>query len=174
MESARETAGKVVWRPLRELDLAAVPACVHELICETGSLTRALRRLCGREELRLRVVAERPVASKVARVREVVMSCGATPWVFAQTVIPARTLRRNPWLGQMGARPLGDALFDRPDTERAELRFGHLPGDDPLTVRALEEAGLDAAMGPLWARRSDIHIRNEGLTINEVFLPDLA
>ena len=151
----------------------AVPTRVRALICEAGSLTFALRRMCGERELRLRVIDERPVASHVARVREVVMSCGETPWVFAQTVIPARTLRRNPWLEQMGERPLGDALFNRPDTERAQLRFGYLPGEDPLTVRALAQSGLQPAAGPLWARRSDIHIRSEGLTINEVFLPDL-
>lgn len=174
MESARETAGTVVWRPLDELDSAAAPARVHALICESGSLTRALRGLCGKRELRLQVIDERPVASHVARVREVVMSCEATPWVFAQTVIPARTLRRNEWLEQMGQRPLGDALFNRPDTERAELRFGYLPAEDPLTVRALAQSGLDQVSTALWARRSDIHIRNDGLTINEVFLPGLA
>ena len=174
MESARETAGEVVWRPLDELDAVAPPACVRALICEAGSLTCALRRMCGERELKLRVIDERPVASHVARVREVVMSCGATPWVFAQTIIPARTLQRNPWLGQMGERPLGDALFNRPDTGRAQLRFGYLPVDDPLTVRSLAQSGLEPAAGPLWARRSDIHIRSAGLTINEVFLPDLA
>lgn len=172
-ESVRETAGPVVWRPLSELDDAAVPALVHGLLCESGSLTRALRELCG-ADLVVRVVNERPVASKVARVREIVMSCHGTPWMFAQTVIPAATLRHNPWLAEVGARPLGERLFARADVGRSELRFGCLPPTDPLHARAVSIAAADPGRDDLWARRSDILIGGLGLTINEVFLPGLG
>lgn len=160
----------MTWRPLSELESAPVGGPLRALLGVAGSLTRTLREQCA-DGFRLRLLGERPARSIAARVREVVMLCGETPWVFAQTVIPDATLAEHPWIAQLGDTPLGDTLFDRPGVERCELRFGRLAAGERLYERAIENAGLVEAPPALWARQSVIRIGERELSVNEVFLP---
>lgn len=170
MALARKKTKAMVWQPLSELDAAPIDARLRGLIGVAGSLTHTLREQCA-GGFRLRLLGERPAPENSARVREVIMLCGDTPWVFAQTVIPETTLATNPWLAQLGDQPLGDRLFEREGVQRHELRFGRLPAGDELLERAQSCAGLEAHSGALWARRSTIALGVHELFVNEVFLP---
>lgn len=167
---ARKKSKPMVWHPLSELDSAPVAAHLRPLIGVAGSLTQTLRRSCN-GGFRLRLLGERPALTSPARVREVLMLCDETPWVFAQTVIPDSTLSEYPWLDRLGDTPLGDTLFDRDGVERRELRFGLLQAGERLYERAVLRAGLGELPEALWARRSVIRIGAHDLLVNEVFLP---
>lgn len=174
MALAHELQQRVInWRPLTELDTTTVEPPLRNLITVVGSLTRSLRELC-QDDFRLRLIGERPANGLAARVREVLMLCGDTPWVFAQTVIPDAALLNNRWLNELGDRPLGDTLFEHGDVERLRLRFAELPASDPLFQRAIKDAGLGHKPVSLWARSSALRLREHELSVNEVFMPALG
>ena len=62
--------------------------------------------------------------------------------VFAQTVLPASTLARYPWLRELGDSPLGEALrrVDEP-LEREPLEYAELPAEHPLARAARRRRG---------------------------------
>lgn len=158
------------WCRLDELDAERIDNGLRELIVEAGSLTRTLRRRCN-GAFRLRLLGEHKTTDGAASVREVVMLCDRTPWVFAQTVMPEETLASNAWLRGLGEQPLGDTLFERPGVERSGLQFRSLVAGEVLFDRAVTRTGLTAPPASLWARRSVIMLGSHRLTVNEVFLP---
>lgn len=161
---------QVVWQALSDAAALAIEGSIRELVTHTGSLTRRLRDLCG-GRFSLQLLGERNRRDAPGRVREVLMRCGDSPWVFAQTVIPQATLADHPWLSELGDRPLGDSLFERPNVVRDGLYLACLTPGHPLYERAVRDAGLPDAPDALWARRSVIRIHESGLSINEVFFP---
>lgn len=162
--------GDALWQSVSGRTLAPVDERIRQLIGITGSLTRGLRSLCG-DRFKLRLLGEREARDGRGRIREVLMLCGELPWVFAQTVIPQTTLRRNPWLSRLGERPLGDSLFERPHVERSGLFLARLTPGHRLYERAVADAEIAGRPEALWARRSVIRILESELSINEVFFP---
>lgn len=148
------------------------PRGIRQWLLDATSLTERLRERCtGRFRVELLDQGwERPLPSECralrlrhrewALVRQVHLLCDHEPWVFARTVIPARTLRRRPRLARLGERPLGAVLFadgavHRDGLEVARFRPGqHLSGGD----------------GAQWARRSVFRIGRRPLLVTEVFL----
>jgi chorismate--pyruvate lyase len=107
-----------------------------------------------------------------AMIREVLLCSGATPLVFAHTVIPLDGLR-GPWqkLAGLGNRSLGSALFADPRVARFPLAYRRLNRRHPLYRAA---APYLAAPAPtLWARRSQFALTGHLLMVTEVFLPSL-
>lgn len=149
---------------------------------DPDSLTRRLQRACG-PRFHVRVLAQgwgRPLASerqalgmkRGGRVllREVCLMCGATPWVFARTVIPVRTLRgRQRRLARLGTRPLGAALFADPGLRRGEVEVARLIPADGIYERAVPGGGAEV----VWGRRSVFTLRGKPLLVSEFFLPAL-
>jgi fumarylpyruvate hydrolase len=90
--------------------------------------------------------------------------------VFAQTVLPASTLARYPWLRELGDSPLGEALrrVDEP-LEREPLEYAELPDQHPLALAAR----TGAAEALLWARRAVYRLGGLPILVQEVFLPEL-
>ncbi len=172
------SAAPEVWRP-RDAFGERFPAGVRgDLLATRSSMTAALRRLCD-GGFRLRVVAEHPVsldayqrgelAGDGGTVREVLMGCERTAWLFAQTLVPEPTLAACPWLAELGDRPLGDALFARDDVERSDFLYALLDDEAPL-CRRIRDVLPDARPGPRWARRSYFFVAGRALLVNEVFL----
>ncbi len=157
------------------------PADVTSLLRCEASLTAALREHSN-DRLTLQVMREEAadlgslqkgvLTSNRGMVREVVLSGNATPWVFAQTLIPVATISAHPWLGSMGGRPLGDALFHRAGVTRTPLSFAAL-GPGMALYDRVADLGLLAGAQSLWARRSYFVLGAERLLITEVFLPTL-
>ncbi len=164
-----EQVPEIRWSPAGSAPTPA-SSSLRELIGITGSLTRQLRQRCN-GAFRLDLLGERRRAESQALVREVLMCCGDTPWVFAQTVIPETTLSANGWLAELGERPLGDTLFDRPNVSRSGLYVAQLVPGQRLYERALGDALTGERPDELWARRSVIRIVDAELSINEVFFP---
>jgi len=148
---------------------------------DRGSLTERLQERC--REFRVRPICQKLARSlfdeaslvglgwrRLAVTREVYLYCGATPVVFAHSVVRREGLRGAwRWLGTLGARPLGAALFADPGVKRTPLMFRAIGRHHPLFRRAT--ALLEAPPRALWARRS-IFLREEvPLLVTEVFLP---
>jgi chorismate--pyruvate lyase len=165
------------WR--RGLSSATLP--YRPWLADRGSLTRRLKERCPRFSVRpLRQALGRPLSDErellglrrgeMALVREVCLLCGATPVVFAHSVLRAGDLRGvwNP-VSRQGAKPLGEALFSDPRVARAPLEFRELGRHHPLYRRACAVLRLPPAR--LWARRSLFTLHGRPLLVTEVFLP---
>lgn len=156
---------------------------MREWLEHSGSLTRRLRRVGGRD-LNLEVLGEDweqsadddvsmlgSAAGRV-RVRRVRISAQGAPLVFACTRMPPETLARHPWLGRLGRKPLGEALADRTDVTRTPFEFAALPASHPMVRDALKNT--DITPGKMWSRRSLFLISESPILVYEIFLPDLA
>lgn len=170
LEKQFEPTDQVVWQPLSEVVSLSINAPLRDLITHAGSLTSRLRDLCS-GGFNLQLLGERNRQDAPGLLREVLMLCGNSPWVFAQTVIPQSTLADYPWLSELGNRPLGDSLFERPHVVRDGLFVACLAPGHALYERAVRDAGLATSPDGLWARRSVIRILDSELSINEVFFP---
>jgi chorismate--pyruvate lyase len=103
-------------------------------------------------------------------VREIELTCGGRPWVFAQTLIPLATLARQRWLSSLGRDALGERLAALPALERGPLEYARLVPGDRLYHRARRERRDPPPA--LWARRSWFAIDGDRLLVQEVFLPE--
>lgn len=171
------------WRSRPPLWRRDWPADLTDWLFDAGSLTRRLRRRCpGR--LRVQVLRQgwmRPDQDEAralqlrldawAWIREVQLRCSERPWVFARTIIPARTLsgrgRRLTWLG---TRPLGEALFTDPRVRRGPVEVARMVAGQRLYQRAA--AGCGEPPETLWGRRSVFRLDRHPLLVCEIFLPD--
>ena len=170
------------WRPARHSLRSAVRPTLWDWLLDRSSLTRRLQRACG-ARFHVQVLFQgwgRPLVSERqalsikgggrALVREVRLMCGATPWVFARTVVPVRSLKgRQRRLAHLGSRPLGAALFADPRLERGEVEVARLALGDGL----YEHAAASGAEGALWGRRSVFTLRGKPLLVSEFILPAL-
>lgn len=174
------------WRNRERLPPAGLPAGLQRLLLEQGSLLRRLKRLC-RGPVAVRLIAQRwkrPAADQRAGlelragervlVREVILECAGVPWVYARSIIPARTLRGplSSFSKQMATRPLGSVLFGQPRSSRGALELARLTRSSTLHTSVRRTIGYDPE--ELWARRSLFRVRGRPLVIVEVFLPPLT
>ena len=108
-----------------------------------------------------------------ALIREVQLLCGETPWVFARTVIPVRTLtgaqRRLAWLG---SRPLGAYLFADPAMQRGPVELVCIRPGAEMYQAAVKS--LADHPGSLWGRRSLFRLAGKPLLVCEMFLPAIV
>ena len=128
-------------------------------------LNQGLRHALPDERVALRLAADEPTL-----VREVLLSCGATPVVFARSLAAARHLD-GPWrsLRGLGSRPLATMLFADPRIARGALEFCCIDARQPLRRRAA--AAVPELPRELWARRSVFCRDCAPLLVTEVFLP---
>ena len=161
---------------------AAAPAGYRRWLVGPGSLTRRIRARCSAFEVRVvsqglgRASREETFLggsrARAMIVRDVLLCCGGIPVVFAHSVMRHHDVR-GPWrfLGRLGSRPLGEALFANPVVRRGPLRFRRLGAHDALRAR------IAAALGPHapahWARRSLFVLRGSPILVTEVFLPEI-
>jgi chorismate--pyruvate lyase len=151
-------------------------------LTDPGSLTRRLRQDSARFELRLlrqgaaralrdeSVLLGLPHGRKVWR-RDVLLIADGVPRVLGHSVCALSALR-GPWrlLRHLGVKPVGDAVFARPQTRRSAMRVRRLSLSSPLLQ--LADAAHDAhghTKAGLWARRSSFVFGGKALWVSEVF-----
>jgi len=170
------------WLAVSTLLSAAVPPAARAWLADSGSLTRRLETACG-VGFHVRLLHQgwgRPQPgegrllgmrrAETSMLREVGLCCGNLPWVFARTVIPARSLRgplRS--LSTLGERPLGAVLFADPGMRRGPTEVARL-----LPGQALFETAVSLLHDRpevLWGRRCLFFLSGKPLLVNEIFLP---
>ena len=106
-------------------------------------------------------------------VREVLLMEGATPLVFAHSVVCDRHVR-GAWraLRGLGSRPLAELLYVDATITRLGMRYRIVTAHDALGRRVAR--ALPHIAFPLWARRSVFRRRGRPLLVTEVFLPAIA
>jgi chorismate--pyruvate lyase len=173
----------IQWQPAERLGQLSVDANLRPWLIGKGLLTQRLRSHCG-ERFKLRVVeystglltgshkSALKVEDNAGLFRDVEMFCGEQVWVFGQTVIPDSTLVKHPWLAELGDSALGETLSELSGVERSSYEYAWLPGEEPVTSRALRDAEIKPA--GLWARRSRLSIRNSPMLVHELFLPAMG
>ena len=161
----------------------AVAGAYRPWLTDRGSLTARIAERCpgvrvevvfqglrrpGRDERF--VFAHRGRANVL--VREVFLYCGATPVVFAHTVLDPADLR-GPWrsVARLGTRPLAAALFADARIERHPQRQRKIARHHELYRRL--EPRVPGAPRALWARRSLFRLHNSPILVTEVFLPEI-
>lgn len=105
-------------------------------------------------------------------VREVVLMGQQRPVVFAHSVLPYQSMRRE-WrgLGRLGSKPLGEVLFSNPLVKRTALSYKKLTAQHKLYQSAVAHV---ASKPPcLWARRSVFNLNGARIMVVEIFLPAL-
>jgi chorismate--pyruvate lyase len=178
----RPTAGRGdAWCSIDEC-AGRVPFALRPWLEEPGLLTARVRATCGPATgLRLLKLEPAPIEPEVMRrlgvedpiglVREIEITCGATRWIFAQSIFPQSTVLRHPWLRDLGDNGLGESLSAIEDVRREPLEYAELRHGHDLAIAA--QAG--SAPGPsLWARRAVYRLAGWPILVQEVFLPGLG
>jgi chorismate--pyruvate lyase len=158
-----------------------VPAMLAPWLVEPGLLTARVRAACGAAtRLRLLRLEPAPMDPRVARrlgvddvtclLREIEFTCGASRWIFAQSVFPQSTVQHNPWLRELGENGLGESLSAVEDVRREPLEYLELQASHPLA----QAAGRPVDTSPLWARRAVYRLGGWPILVQEVFLPALG
>jgi chorismate--pyruvate lyase len=157
----------------------AIPEAISPWLVDHGSLTERLIAL-SEDTFQLTVLSQarqQPHAlesaalglagGEKALVREVCLHGKGSPWVYARSTIPERTLsERKDLAGRLDNQPLGHWIFSATDLIRYPMQAHRLaPGT------AWVPAELRGNI-PLWARRSIFELGRYPLLICEVFLPD--
>jgi chorismate--pyruvate lyase len=162
-----------------------VPAALRSWLFDRRSLSQRLARACP-GGFGVQLVGqhwERPLPAErealalepgeLAVVREVLLLCHGTPWVFGRSVFPRRLLRGpQRRLLQLGARPLGEMLFNTPGMRRERVQVS-AAGSDPRTLGRCARA-LGRRPSSAWKRASVFRVRDSALLVNEIFLEDFG
>ena len=173
------------WKPHRCFLRSSIPAGLSDWLLDRASLTRRLQQLCpGTSPRGFRVqvlsqVRDRPrldeaqvlgmQQGEMAIVRQVLLLCDGTPWVYARTVIPVTSLRgKLQRLASLGTRPLGGVLFADPGMRRGGVELAEIvPGQ---AVYAAATAHMRQPPAAIWGRRSVFRISGKPLLVSEIFL----
>jgi len=183
--TAARRRAEPLWRPASRLNRAGIPEKYRPWLLDRSSLTERVIERC-RGGFRVQLLSQertRPLRGEAAAlgirpgtravVRQVRLMCGDTPWVYARTIIPPRTLaRKSHRFTRLGARSLGAMLFADPSTERGEMEVTCLTPDDALFHLAAR--GLGDRPPAIWGRRSLFHLSGKPLLVCEFFMPQIA
>jgi chorismate lyase len=184
VEYRRSHAGEPLWETWERLRWSRVPPSARDWLRDPGSLTRRLQLACGGgfHVRLLRQAWGRALPSERRRmemwprervlVREVELLCRERIWVYARTLIPARSLQ-GPMrqLTGLGERPLGAVLFAQRETRRGVIEGARLLPGHRLFAAATGHLG--ESPGELWGRRTLFRFAGRPLLVNEVFLPEV-
>lgn len=173
----------ITWRHPRHYLAASLPGSVRRWLLDPGSLTRHLIAASD-NQFRVELLGhrwQRPLASerRLLRmgmrdrgiVREVILRCHDQPWVFARSVIPARSLR-GPLrrLRKFSDSSLGELLFREPGMHRGPFEVAQIDAGNallPAALRRIDQAGR----ATLWGRRCRFEIAGKPILVSEIFLP---
>lgn len=146
-----------------------------------GALTNGLRKV---GEFSIKVLNEYPAyvredeayplslaINQPVWVREIVMSINGHLAVYARSIAELNASETT-WRGirALNNRPLADILYNDPAISRSSFESTKLNSQLSLYLSMTEYAELPK--GEFLARRSTFFQHNEGLTVNEVFLPN--
>ena len=112
-------------------------------------------------------------SKNVVACREVLLTNGHMPLIFAHSITLRASLRRGFHLfDRAGSRPLGALLFADPTIRRSPLAWRRIDRRHPLWQKAHAACGTLPAQ--LWARRSLFRSGRDLLLVSEVFLPAIT
>jgi chorismate--pyruvate lyase len=169
------------WNERHAVEQANIAPAIRAWLTFSGLLSTRMRELFG-SKYALRVLREEHTANCAealhrmacpegpALLREIEIANGTERAMFAQTCIPASTLRAQPWLASLGTNSLGETLASVNAVRRSDLEFKELRPGDALFAAALSRGSTARS---LWARRSIFAIDGAPLLVTEVFLPEL-
>jgi len=171
------------WQPHRQYRCNDIPPDLCSWLLDSESLTLRLQQLCP-DHFEVRIISQlrgRPARNEAlalgmrrggqALIRQVQLTCGGQPWIYARTVIPVRSLRgRLKRLAHLGTRPLGGVLFADPGMRRGVVELACITPGQALYTAAT--AHLRRRPPAIWGRRSVFTITGKPLLVSEVFLPE--
>ena len=181
----RQLQNDARWLRESRLKAHALPPQVACWLLDRGSLTQRVIQSChGKFSLQLLdQVWQRPLREESIMLgidpqqwvltRHVLLLCDDTPWVYARTVIPRKTLSgRHRRLAHLGDTPLGAVLFADKDMYRGEVEVGQLHSGQSL-YRQIEKVS-PCCGEPVWGRRSLFRLSNKPLLVYECFLSQIG
>jgi chorismate--pyruvate lyase len=164
---------------------AAVPERLRTWLFDPRSLTRRLCRACpGAFHVQVEnqcwgrpLEAERELLALALRervlIREVLLTCHGTPWVFARSVFPRQCLRGpQRRLSRLGQQPLGRLLFGNSRMRRVTVNVQPAETDPAMQERCI--AALGRAPHDAWQRSSVFRRGEQALLVSEIFLEAFA
>ncbi|MFZ3086721.1 MAG: chorismate lyase [Methylotenera sp.] len=156
----------------------------HVLLIEKGSLTARLQQRYSNFSVKSLMVKYAKSTQDEANLlhlatdntvlrREVLLYGNGLPVVFAQSILPRKSLYGE-WrrLGTLGNKPLGAVLFANPKVKRTPLSYKKLSPNHALYRSAARYLTDKPAF--LWARRSVFSLNCANIMVTEVFLPHLV
>jgi chorismate--pyruvate lyase len=158
-----------LWLPGPALNCYEGNAQLRSWLLTPGLLTHRVRAVHP-ESFALQVVGE--YADGADHLREIQLTSGGRPWIFAQTRVPAATLIANKWLARIGSTPLGEALAAHGAVTRSDFEYAQLAAEQALIVRAF--SATTARAQTLWVRRSTFYVDGAPLYLQEAFMPIVA
>lgn len=169
------------WNNKKQSISVDIPTDVASWLFDPESLTARLISTCnGRFSVKLLSVQRcTPTPDEIqalklryrshAIIRQVLLYCDNTPWVYARTVIPMTSLRGAlQGLVKLGTKPLGAVLFADKSMQRSEIEFTMVSHKHPCYSWTGFKGKRD-----IWGRRSVFRLSNKPLLVSEFFLPDL-
>jgi len=151
------------WQPYPQLQHRIPSYALKGWLRNRGSLTERLVEKSG-GEFRVEVLRQYWGRARLdeaktlglsprhrVMIREVILHGNNSPWVYARSILPARSLDRSlRHLKRLGNRPLGALLFSDPHMQRGEIEVArHKQG---------------------WGRRSVFYLQGQPLLVSETFL----
>ncbi|MDH5359354.1 MAG: chorismate lyase [Gammaproteobacteria bacterium] len=181
----RQLQSDARWWKESALKAHLLPQQVACWLLDRGSLTQRIIRACsGRFRVQLlgqswqRPLREESVMLGIdpqqwVLIRHVLLLCEESPWVYARTVIPRKTLTgRHRRLKGLGERPLGAVLFADRHMVRGEVEVAQLHPHQSLHSQ-IEQASPVVGES-VWARRSLFQLSSKPLLVYECFLPQVG
>ena len=166
------------WRSSKHLFFRSPAAHIKPWLLDTGSLTERLIQ-ASHGDFKVKILRQHwatPLKSETellgmkpreqAIVREVILCCYDQPWIFARSILPARstegTLRH---LRRWDDNSLGALLFSDPGMQRDPFEIAQLAGNHSILPASLQDEET------VWGRRSRFLLGNQPLLVCEIFLP---
>ncbi len=174
----RDRINKHSWRCAQQHHYPQLTAAERACLLDTQSLTQRLMTASD-GHLRIHIVRQqwqRPQRSEAqalgikqrhyVRIREVLLCCHQQPWVFARSVLPARTLTGSlAYLRHLDNRSLGSLLFRHPLLQRTAFELAQIDGDSDTLPQQVHQPCH------LWARRCCFSLAQRSILVSEFFLP---
>lgn len=166
------------WQSIEDCD---VPKNVlKNWLLDTSSLTERLQAQC--QQFSLHLIGQRQISPELEefqrlgqtlseqqsqqwQIREVILCGDGKPWVFARSVLPNALCNSD--LAELGARPLGQILFNDQRFKRLPFELTQISPSSEFH-RKLKIQSNHA----LWGRRSLFSYQSHNMMVAEIFLPD--
>ena len=168
-----------VWREVSRWSLHSIPHNVLDWLLEPQSLTTRIKDTFT-EPFVVQVQAQglsKPFLTDAkylqqsphhyALIREVLLSVGEQPIVFARTTLPKKTAHNLQELTHLGTKSLGEIIFGYPDLQRVSLDIAKVKACQ-LTTRI---QNILNGQKQVWARRNTYKIKKSSFIVSEFFLP---
>ncbi len=165
------------WQPAQKAKI--IPDTLREIVLDQHSLTRRLKQIHNNDFF-VRVIShdwKEPNASEKAflncsdqraSIREVLLFGSGRPTVFARSILPESSLSgKNKALLELGDKPLGEYIFSQPGLRRGPIEVAEVKAsqfNSHLDFKFKTETA--------WARRSLFYLRDQPISVCEVFLPE--